>query len=398
MAHAGDLIVNSVLCFVSSAKTDHTNDSLIEIANAFFSHEEIKGAKVELTTLLKKDVVWRRDPDKKRKDFRDVIDFYDELIASKAKVKFVTDSYKRMPPIGMELIAPILVSLTEEVAKINDMLPKILDIKTEVLNSADTIRQLKIDVNEIKSNFSKAISGLKEASDDISDNDLNIIENIRSFRQSFGIINSISERDKDSSPPHPLQYASAVSLSPRSPAENIQVQQPEHQSSKTRYSSTGAISKRRNSPSTLNVAQENSSNNQPLQNHQKTDEGVVGVSWSVAGEKQKMQRQQRRLRRENNGRVTGSRKEVQQLRAVKRTADVFIGRMDNHVTVDIIKDYISDNFEVKLWNIEELEIKTDKYKAFKVTVSLNERDKLFNSELWPEDIIVDKFYNRKPRD
>ena len=54
MAHAGELIINSLLCFVSSAKADHTNESLIEIINSFYSHEEIKAAKVELANILKR--------------------------------------------------------------------------------------------------------------------------------------------------------------------------------------------------------------------------------------------------------------------------------------------------------------------------------------------------------
>ena len=56
--------------------------------------------------------------------------------------------------------------------------------------------------------------------------------------------------------------------------------------------------------------------------------------------------------------------------------------------------YIVDNFEIEVSAIEQLKIKTDQYKAFKITVLMSERDKLFNSELWPEDVIVDKFYNR----
>ena len=78
-------------------------------------------------------------------------------------------------------------------------------------------------------------------------------------------------------------------------------------------------------------------------------------------------------------------------------ADVFLGRMDNSITVDDINQYISDNFDIEAHKVEELKIKTDQYKAFKVTISINEREKLFNAELWPEDIIIDKFYNRSKK-
>ena len=63
MSRSADLVINSVLCFISSAKDDHSNESLIEIATAFYSHEEIKAAKVEVTNILRKDLVWRKNPE-----------------------------------------------------------------------------------------------------------------------------------------------------------------------------------------------------------------------------------------------------------------------------------------------------------------------------------------------
>ncbi|MEL6945282.1 MAG: hypothetical protein AAFO82_21735, partial [Bacteroidota bacterium] len=182
----GNLIINSLLCYLSTAKNDYTDESLYDIIHSFYSHEEIKSAKTELSNLLKKDITWRRDPDKKGKDLRDIIELYGELAATKNKVKFVCDNFKRMPPIGMELVAPILVNLVDEMSKISDLLPKILDVKTEVLNSADCIRQMRVDVNGLKSNFDQAINGLKEASTDIADKEVSRIEDIHSFRQSIG--------------------------------------------------------------------------------------------------------------------------------------------------------------------------------------------------------------------
>ena len=136
MANAGDVVINSLLCFISSAKNDYTKSVLLEVANSFYSHERIKEAKIEITTILNKDLIWRRDPDKKLKDLKDVLDFYDELEQSKLKKKFVSDSYKQMPPVGMAVFAPILSNLAEEITKVNEILSKILNIKTEVVNKA----------------------------------------------------------------------------------------------------------------------------------------------------------------------------------------------------------------------------------------------------------------------
>ena len=54
-------------------------------------------------------------------------------------------------------------------------------------------------------------------------------------------------------------------------------------------------------------------------------------------------------------------------------------------------------FDIVVVNIVQLEIRSDNFIAFKVTVKAMEREKLFNAELWPEDLIVDKFYNKSKK-
>ena len=132
--------------------------------------------------------MWRWDPEKKRKDLDEVIEFLDELRACKSKTRFVSDNYKKIPPVGLEFIAPILTNLTGEVERLIELLPKILDTKSEVVNAAGTVKQLRVDVDEIKLHFCQTVSGFNEASNDIMENDLEFLNDIRSFRL------SISER------------------------------------------------------------------------------------------------------------------------------------------------------------------------------------------------------------
>ena len=137
----------------------------------------------------------------------DVIEFLDELKATKSKTQIVSDNYKKIIPVGLKFIAPILTYLTGEVERLNELLPKILDTKSEVINAADTIRQLHIDVNKIKLNFCQAVCGLNEASNDIIENDLKILNDILSFRL------SISERvDVSHCPSHEKNRKKASSL------------------------------------------------------------------------------------------------------------------------------------------------------------------------------------------
>ena len=413
MSNSGDMIVNNLLCFINSAKANHTDESLFEIVNSFYSHEEIKQAKTELSNILKTDLIWRRDPDKKGKDLKDVLEFFGTFKASNQKIKFVADTYKKMPPLGMELIAPILVNLAEEVARINELLPKILDVKTEVLNSADIVRQMRIDISEIKTNFNQAVNGLKEVSSDIAENDISILEDLRSFRQSMSA--ATSEGMNAAASEVPQTYASALQFtsgmdSPK-PTDNNK-----HSSARRELvtrRSTGAVTKttainksppkpQRQHKHPYPPIQDQARGSEAPRKSSTTDD-ENGDVWSVAGERERQKRERRRqLRKESERkkatfRVLGSRKSGNQLKAVKRTADVFIGRLENNISIENIKEYVIDNFEIEIYNIEQLIIKTDLYKAFKVTVAIDDREKLFNAELWPEDIIVDKFYNRSHR-
>ena len=127
-----------------------------------------------------------------------------------------------------------------------------------------------------------------------------------------------------------------------------------------------------------------------------------GGAWVLVGGKRRQQRNGLRGHQgvaggaggTNPTRVTGTGKTVQQFRAVKRTADVYVGRVDCDVALQDIEQYVKEHIEINIVNIIELDIKTDRYKAFKITLAFNDREKLFSADLWPEDIVVDKFYNR----
>ncbi|KAK3889730.1 hypothetical protein Pcinc_006296 [Petrolisthes cinctipes] len=68
---------------------------------------------------------------------------------------------------------------------IKELLPKILDIKTEVMNTADTVRQVKIDVVDLKTKFTNAVSGLDEAARDITVTDINVLHDLTTLREPY---------------------------------------------------------------------------------------------------------------------------------------------------------------------------------------------------------------------
>ena len=65
MSQSGEIVINHLLCFLSSAKNGHSLE--LDMAYSFYSHEEIKLAKTELATILKKRCCVAMGPRKEEK-------------------------------------------------------------------------------------------------------------------------------------------------------------------------------------------------------------------------------------------------------------------------------------------------------------------------------------------
>ena len=48
---------------------------------------------------------------------------------------------------------------------------------------------------------------------------------------------------------------------------------------------------------------------------------------------------------------------------------------------------------IKVQKCEALETRSTVSKSFKVSLNINDRQKLLNPDIWPENIICRKFYN-----
>ena len=89
-----EILVNNLLCFLNTANKDYAIEILSEMIFSFYSHEQIKTAKEIVFNALKKDLIWRRDPEKKIKDLNDLLESFSELKSANKKLKFVADCYK----------------------------------------------------------------------------------------------------------------------------------------------------------------------------------------------------------------------------------------------------------------------------------------------------------------
>ena len=99
-----------------------------------------------------------------------------------------------------------------------------------------------------------------------------------------------------------------------------------------------------------------------------------------------------------NFRVTGSRKgDNCSLKTAVRRADAYIDRVFKDVTVDDIKCFIEQTFDIEVFSVSKLDIFSDVHIMFKEYVKANVRDRLFYSDKWPEKYGVDKLYNKRSK-
>ena len=145
------IINNGLLCFVVSALEEYSQNELIGLVNSFYTQEDIKESKTILSKLLGRDMKTRRD---KIKDVSDLMELCSDLPNNDTiNCKFVTDTFKNIPPINVESVLPVFHNLSKELFMCNEQLN---DLKT-INNSfaSDLVSNLKQDLSCLKSEIAK---------------------------------------------------------------------------------------------------------------------------------------------------------------------------------------------------------------------------------------------------
>ena len=429
-----DVMINNLLCFLSSAQNDFPNEVFYDQIFSFYSIEDIKTARELLSSYVTKSFPARRGPDKKKRELDDLLESYHEFETLKTRVVFASDSYKKMPPLGLEFIAPILTTLIEEVTKLNSMLPKFTDLKSEVINTADIMRSLKTDIKVIDSkvNSRSTVNASTHVDEQrllpVNTNEIghstsiHVGSNINEVSQSsitpqshktsqqcnsnrimshsrsnkiielqkniFGtigkneIVNNFSS-DHEASPPH-VAVRSPKNSSLEVAGSSSEISQINSLNSPKTPSLNESSMKTSIGDATHGVGDaEESTTQQSYQNS--------AQDWTEVNNKKK-----KNTTRKTPALITGSLINSNlSFKGIKKSIDVFIGRVDINSTTDDLEKYILSTFNIKTIKIDKLNIKSQLFNCFKVRILLKDRDALFNPDLWPESIIVNKFFNRK---
>ena len=402
---AKDIRINSLLCFISSAKNDYANEVLFDLVHSFYSEDDIIKAKDMLAEILNNSVIVRKNPERKKKSLDDVFEMFEEFLTKNRRIIFVSDSYKKMPPLGLEFISPVLCNLIEEITKINNILPKIVDIKSQVVNTADIVRNLKNQITGFESKINRKLSSSDDLCRHVRESNFSTLNNVSKSNPSNGYqelqIPVTPHSDAISTPITSNSESNKIVELQQSIFNKIKADKIDSFNSsrlnnnKVTTSCGGSIVVQQlepeNSLAKADTAEDLSTfKSQDLNSETKSITTDQQSGWNLVENKRK------RLRnKKNNSIVTGSKKSSNGIfKGINKTVDVFIGRVDNDATVNDLKAYIEDNFKIKLIDIHQLIIKSDLYRCFRVKVNLVDRDALFNSEMWPEGIHVNKYYRR----
>ena len=378
-----EIVINNLLCFLQSSSGDYSNEVLYDLIYSFYSVEEIKDSKDLVADALKAETHSRNNPDKKRKILNDLLELFGELKGKNVKIIYVSDSYKKMPPLGLEFIAPLLTSLSDEVAKINSILPKIVDIRSEVANTADTVRNMKFNLANIENKIANSTFQRNEHS-------INLMPSYKAQQSNTKEETSV----KPKRPPSPLNVKPLNSISSPNFISNRIVDLQRNIMYNFKSGTSSSCNNDSDKYSSKDSERENANDHKMEKNSLTIPDEENANKW-IPFESRKKRYLNRRRRDDSTNYITGSKQDSSDnLKGINKTVDIYIGRVDISSTPEVIKSYIKTNFDVSVLNAEKIVTKTDKYNSFKVTIDLKNREALFKHDMWPENIIINKFYNR----
>ena len=401
--------IDNLLCYLFSARGDISNDALIDSIFTFYSADEIKNSKATLVSALNKHIPTRNNPDKKSKDLNDLLGFVNDW-SDDMRIRFVSDNYKKMPPNGIEVLAPMLIDINEQLMKLNEVLPQFVDLKSEVLNSADTVRNLAREISNIKGILQQRPPPLSGHPMQQNMPPRPHIISMREPAKSYGMAvkNTNFNKQPVSSEPNnntknqpkfnkqPVTIGSKNNTAQDQSKVNdlcdIPIQTSQRQQAKIDFYSNDNLQNLDSGPSTASDSLNNPDAYRPqVQDIGPDTEDEEDDGWNMVRRKS--------FTRKPRVRKTGAQddNEAEFSAATDYHLDVFLSRVGLRETEDKIRKHVTKYFNVNILNFIQLDIQSTSYKAFKFTVLSHDREKLLDPtklNLWPRGVIVDKFYTR----
>ena len=436
-----EIIINSVLCYINSAKNDFNSNTLEDIILAFYDADEILYAKNILANLLKCEIKTRRGERKMQKELKDLLEMYETFLNKNMKVIFVTDSYKKIPPQDFNVVAPMLSKInvniddwTNEWSIIknelnsarkdssnlplhNDLIEKFIteefvELKTDIMFIKNIIKSMRNDkhseelrrfsilsdmigtsfntpsapplTQEFESSF---INGVVPAAVD----NISILDDIvHEIRPNPEVVKSDSENQESKETENEilkLKFDCGINTDdmylppPASFSDSSSMLKPDTllYSDVTKISpKIGPVHKNHIYKKPLIITRSNFNGTKPFLN--KDEEGFTTY----------LSKSKRRSLIKGTKKLSSS----STLKCADKYIDLYVGRCSDTVTPEILKEYIRIEINVTSHRCQQLNTKIPYSTAFKLTVHINDKALLLNPESWPEGVVCRKFFTR----
>ena len=446
---------NALLAYVTSARHSKSKNEMINICTVFYDESAIKAAKDILFNIAKVKPIWRRSENKVRENFADILELLNKCDDEQVKIpRFVPADCDSFPPSsGFELIGGYVNKLTDQIIELKRELKDLKDARINSLTMSEDHMYIKEELLEIKGllkqckqkemfesikrdsflvqNLDKLFEDSQMASKELhnkenkSSKDQNKVqEEVEAFLSNVGLPSapSFSQIGRSHEPESensdcgegtsPLKLPSYSSVLCEEKGVDVidcssLVQRDNNGKEHTVQAAAVKQSSSMNEHDNVDLSDDiktsdglgrNKSNLEDA-NMKKAAEIESDGFTLVQRRPKSSNRKQDGPSREQRGprpaavrgtKVSGNMK----LRGTKRVADVYVGNVDLESNSDDVAQYVLDEFNVTVDKCVELKSKYEviKWKSFKVTVNLGDRNLLLKAENWPESVIVRKFY------
>lgn len=347
-------VINDVLCYISTARSSVPEEVIILTVRSFYDFDKIKKAKDFLCKVCGVKTNRRRNDDKITTEIGDILKlFEDACVGDKEIPKFVAEGYTSMPPSsGFEIVSEHILSLTNEIEQLKLELKQFRKIREDYSKVMDDSMDLKLEVSDIKKLLLSSGNNLSGRSN---------VEFPPDFLRPSNLFEHHSIKGTENVS-KPISYADAIMS-----GKSINHSRQSSDISKNRLQSS-IVPPASSSSQEVRFPARNREN-RAFNAHQRT-RGLVGTRCFVSAD--------------GFGAVSDD-----------RIMDIYVGRCSKRSVPQELVDYCKNECNIQVHECTELVTKSVHFKAFKISVKMKDRNGLLNPELWPEGILVRKYFSSR---
>ena len=356
------IIVNDVLCYISTSRNDLTNDVIKNNVCSFYNCEEILDAKILLFNAVNSTPISRKGEKKENRNVQDILDLFVQCEnEGKSLPQYCASRYNSMPATNDERYLQKMSYITDIILNLQREFDDFKKSKDLPCNCNSLIASLKNDI--ISSSNCKKICTLEKTTQTVSDlisstDSPSLLEN--KTTNANRTKQEVKAKDSD------------VSKNSKSTKMDGNIRPSDEEVVINR--------ERKTYSQALNIDNETETLSSSLHND--------SSSWHLV-----TNRKQRKVR----PKITGNKTENFKigLSAAPRYFDVFIGGLNQDTSENLLTQYCKQDVDVDVVNCIALKSKLLHRKCFKVTINYEDKNKMFQENVWPALINVREFEHRK---